>query len=579
MFGKNWELSARRFDVVVEEDFEVPLADGNVLVGRMFRPVTDEPVPLLVGFHPYNNEFQFGPIKPVGFGLQRGWMEAGDPYFFARRGYAHGVFNVRGTGKSSGEFQFMGPTEADDAAEAIGWLAGQSWCTGNVGLFGVSYFSRLAIHVAMREPPALKAIFAPYGLTDIYRDLAYHGGILSYGFLVGWREKLDALRYSSLVRDRVGEEAYRAGVAALLQDDDVCAVPPLKAALENPGSRHNAFLVDILLNAQDSEFFAQRRVDYRATSVPAFFGACWGIYGLQLTSAFRNWEKWRGPKKLMIGPALYLDRPLYQLQYHSLRWFDHWLLGNDTGFMDEDAVELFMPGLGAWQTATEWPLPETKWTPFYLHDEALLSEHELWDHETSTSFADSPFHRGNATFLSPKLMEKTDLLGPAVFEGHISTSDTEALLFVSMFVLRTDGTEEELSRGWLRASQRALDEEGSEPWLPRHLHASREPLTPGEVYAVKVALAPMAREVQIGERIGLRVKLADDEKPMDPLRATSFGHIHRQTAARLTVHHSPDRASCVLLPITAGNRIGTYLSDGVLEPPGPIPVAKIQGLK
>jgi hypothetical protein len=579
MFGKNWELSARRFDVVVEEDFEVPLADGNVLVGRMFRPVTDEPVPLLVGFHPYNNEFQFGPIKPVGFGLQRGWMEAGDPYFFARRGYAHGVFNVRGTGKSSGEFQFMGPTEADDAAEAIGWLAGQSWCTGNVGLFGVSYFSRLAIHVAMREPPALKAIFAPYGLTDIYRDLAYHGGILSYGFLVGWREKLDALRYSSLVRDRVGEEAYRAGVAALLQDDDVCAVPPLKAALENPGSRHNAFLVDILLNAQDSEFFAQRRVDYRATSVPAFFGACWGIYGLQLTSAFRNWEKWRGPKKLMIGPALYLDRPLYQLQYHSLRWFDHWLLGNDTGFMDEDPVELFMPGRGTWQTATEWPLPETKWTPFYLHDEALLSEHELWDHETSTSFADSPFHRGNATFLSPKLMEKTDLLGPAVFEGHISTSDTEALLFVSMFVLRTDGTEEELSRGWLRASQRALDEEGSEPWLPRHLHASREPLTPGEVYAVKVALAPMAREVQIGERIGLRVKLADDEKPMDPLRATSFGHIHRQTAARLTVHHSPDRASCVLLPITAGNRIGTYLSDGVLEPPGPIPVAKIQRLK
>jgi hypothetical protein len=579
MFGKNWELSARRFDVVVEEDFEVPLADGNVLVGRMFRPVTDEPVPLLVGFHPYNNEFQFGPIKPVGFGLQRGWMEAGDPYFFARRGYAHGVFNVRGTGKSTGEFQFMGPTEADDAAEAIGWLAGQSWCTGNVGLFGVSYFSRLAIHVAMREPPALRAIFAPYGLTDIYRDLAYHGGILSYGFLVGWREKLDALRYSSLVRDRVGEEAYRAGVAALLQDDDVCAVPPLKAALENPDSRHNAFLVDILLNAQDSEFFAQRRVDYRATSVPAFFGACWGIYGLQLTSAFRNWEKWQGPKKLMIGPALYLDRPLYQLQYHSLRWFDHWLLGNDTGFMDEDPVELFMPGRGTWQTATEWPLPETKWTPFYLHDEALLSEHELWDHETSTSFADSPFHRGNATFLSPKLMEKTDLLGPAVFEGHISTSDTEALLFVSMFVLRTDGTEEELSRGWLRASQRALDEEGGEPWLPRHLHASREPLTPGEVYAVKVALAPMAREVQIGERIGLRVKLADDEKPMDPLRATSFGHIHRQTAARLTVHHSPDRASCVLLPITAGNRIGTYLSDGVLEPPGPIPVAKIQRLK
>lgn len=579
MFGKNWTLSARRFDVSVEEDFEVPLADGTVLVGTMFRPVTDEPVPLLAGFHPYNNEFQFGPIKPVGFGLQRGWMEAGDPYFFARRGYAHGVFNVRGTGKSTGAFQFMGRTEADDAAEAIDVLAALPWCTGDVGMFGVSYFSRLAIHVAMREPAALKAIFAPYGLTDIYRDLAYHGGILSYGFLVGWREKLDSLRYESLHRPRVGDEAYRAAVAELLNDDDICAVPPLKAALENPDSRHNAFLVDILLNAQDSDFFADRRVDYRATNIPAFFGACWGIYGLQLTSAFRNWDEWAGPKKLMIGPALYLDRPLYQLQYHSLRWFDHWLLGNDTGFMDEDPVELFEPGKGTWRTAQEWPLPETRWTPFYLHEENLLSEHELWDHDTATSFADSPFHHGDATFLTPVVMEKTDLVGPAVFEGYISTTDTEALLFVSVFVRREDGTEEELSRGWLRASQRALDESGSAPWLPRHLHQSREPLTPGEVYEVKVALAPMSREVAIGERVGLRIKLADDEKPMDPLRATSFGHIRRQTAARLTVHHSPDRPSALVLPVTAGNRIGTYLSNGVLEPPGPIPVAKIQRLK
>jgi hypothetical protein len=579
MFGKNWQLSARRFDVRVEEDYEIPLADGNVLVGTMFRPVTDEPVPLLVGFHPYNNEFQFGPIKPVGFGLQRGWMEAGDPYFFARRGYAHGVFNVRGTGKSTGEFQFMGRTEADDATEAIGRLAGREWCTGDVGMFGVSYFSRLAIHVAMREPPALKAIFAPYGLTDIYRDLAYHGGILSYGFLVGWREKLDALRYRSLHRDRVGDEAYRAAVAALLTDDDICAIPPLKAALENPDSRHNAFLVDILLNATDTEFFADRRVEYQATNIPAFFGACWGIYGLQLTSAFRNWERWQGPKKLMIGPPLYLDRPLYQLQYHSLRWFDHWLLGNDTGFLAEDPVELFVPGKGTWRTATEWPLPETHWTPFYLHDDGLLSEHELWDHETSSSFSDSPFHHGDATFLSPVLMERTELMGPAVFDGYVATSDTDALLFVSMFVLRADGTEEELTRGWLRASQRELDEDGSTPWLPRHRHQRRDPLTPGEVYPVRVALAPIGRDVAVGERIGLRVKLADDEQPMDPLRATAFGHIHRQRAARLTVHHSPDRPSCVLLPVTAGNRVGTYLSDGVLEPPGPIPVAKIQRLK
>lgn len=235
-----------------------------------------------------------------------------------------------------------------------------------------------------------------------------------------------------------------------------------------------------------------------------------------------------------------------------------------------------MPGKGTWRTARQWPLPETQWTPFYLHEDGLLSEHELWDFETSTGFSDSPFKRGATTFLSPPLVENTDLVGPAVFDGYISTTDTEALLFVSVFVMRADGTEEELSRGWLRASQRELDEASSEPWLPRHRHQRRQPLTPGTVYDVKVSLAPMARELKIGEQIGLRVKLADDEQPMDPLRATAFGHIRREVAARLTVHHSPDRPSCLLLPVTAGNRTGTYLSGGKLEPPRPIPVAKIQ---
>jgi predicted acyl esterase len=579
MFTTRWELPARRYDVVVEEDFEIPLADGNILVGTMFRPATDDPVPLLVGFHPYNNEFQFGPMRPVGFGLQRGWMEAGDPYFFARRGFAHGVFNVRGTGKSTGLFQFMGPREADDGAEAIAWLAEQTWCDGNIGLFGVSYFSRLAIHIAMREPAALKAIFAPYGLTDIYRDLAYHGGILTFGFLSGWREKLDALRYESIYRETHGDDAYREGIATLLRDDEVCAVPALSQALRNPGSPQNAFLVDVLLENLDSDFYRQRGVDYRATNVPAYFGACWGIYGLQLTSAFRNWDRWAGPKKLNIGPPVYLDRPLYQMQYQSLRWFDHWLLGHDTGFMDEDPVQLFRPGVGTWRSADEWPLPETQWTPFYLHDDALLSEHELWDHETSSGFEDSPFFHGDSTFLSPKLVEVTELTGPAVFEGYLSTTDTDALLFVSMFVVREDGSEEELTRGWLRASQRELDSEKGVRWLPQHRHQRREPLTPGEVFEVKVALAPMSRVLAAGERLGLRIKLADNERPMDPLRATAFGHVSRQTAARLTVHHSPDRPSCVYVPVVAGNINGTYFSGGVLEAPGPLPVAKFQKLK
>ena len=197
MFGTDWQTSPRTFGVRQERDFRIPLSDGNRLVGTMFRPDTDDPVPVLLSMHPYNNEYQTAPIRPTGFSYQRGWIEAGDPEFFARRGYAHGIFNVRGTGASTGEFQLMGPREVQDGAEAIEWLAAQPWCNGKVGMFGISYFASIQIHVAMLQPPSLRAIFAPFGLTDFFRDMWYHGGVLSHRFLLQWKDKFDALRYHS----------------------------------------------------------------------------------------------------------------------------------------------------------------------------------------------------------------------------------------------------------------------------------------------------------------------------------------------------------------------------------------------
>jgi predicted acyl esterase len=579
VFGKTWALSERRYGVRVLRDVVVPLADGTRLVGDLYRPDTEEPVPLILGFHPYSQDQQVIPMKPVGFGLQRGHMEAGDPSFYARRGYAHGIFNVRGTGKSDGFYQSMGPREAEDVVEAVAWLARQPWCDGNVGMFGVSYFSRLALHVAVRQPPALRAVFAPYGLSDLYRDLYYHGGIFSYGFVQGWREKLDGLRYQSLYRQRHGESAFRQALEEALEDDELIAVPCVRQALLAPEEPRNALLVDLVLERFDGPFYAERRVDYARGRVPAYFGACWGIYGLQLDAAFRNFEAWPGPKKLLIGPPHYLDRPLYQLQYESLRWFDHWLKGNDTGFMEEPPVRYVLPGEGRWHEAAEWPLPSTRWTPFYLHEDGLMSEHEFWPGETGSSFEDSPFHHGELTFTTPPLVEETDVVGPAVADLFASTTDEDLLLFVSLHAVAADGREEELTRGWLRASQRELDPDGSLRWRPRLRHVRRLPLTPGEHYRLTLPIVPLARRLHPGERLRLRLKAADDEPRPDPLRATAFGHVCRQGAARITIHHNGDEPSQILLPIVAGNLLETFLSGGRLESPGPLPLARIQRLK
>ena len=54
--------------------------------------------------------------------------------------------------------------------------------------------------------------------------------------------------------------------------------------------------------------------------------------------------------------------------------------------MDEPPVRLFIPGTGEWKSANDWPLPETRWTPFYFHAGALLCEHELWPSEGCDSY-------------------------------------------------------------------------------------------------------------------------------------------------------------------------------------------------
>lgn len=575
MFGPDWATSAREFAVTVDRDVSIPMPDGTVLVGDIFRPQTDQPVPVIAGFHPYNNEYQAGPIMPAGFSLQRGWLESGDPQFFARRGYAHAVFNVRGTGKSTGLYQAMGPLEAADVADAVGWLAGQPWCTGKVGLFGISYLAWLQIQVAMLAPPALAAIFAPFGATDFYRDFLYHGGIFSWRFLSHWKDKLDGLRYESWYLSRHGERAYQQAIAQALSDDEIAAVPSVVACLNAPHGG-NAFVADIVLARTDGEWFAERRVDYGRTGIPGYFGACWGLHGLHLPAAFRSFQRWEGPRKLVVGPPLYLDRPFYQMHGEALRWFDHWLKGNDTGFLDEPAVRLFVPGTGEWQCAQEWPLPQTRWTEFYLHQAGLLSEHDSFPWDQSTSFADSPFGHGEAVFRTPALVETTEIIGPMVLRLYAASTDTDALFFITVFAQDADGREDELTRGWLRASQSATDPAASLPWLPHHRHDRREPIDPGAVRRYEIAIVPAAVRLRPGQRLGVRIKAADDELPGDAVRGTALGHVARQTASVVTILHDADHPSAVLVPVTGGNVLGTFLSGGVL-PAGQdaIPAAKI----
>ncbi len=561
MFTTKWSTSERKYDVIVERDVKVRMPDGTLLDGNIYRPASNERFPVILGAHAYDKDLQSPPMRPVGFTPMRGYMESGDSTFYARRGYVHAVFNVRGSGKSGGYYQLMGPLEVQDICNLIDWLAAQSWSTGDVGMFGVSYFARLAKAVAAVGPTPLKAIFAPFAGTDDYRHRCYHGGILAHGFITHWRNSLHRPNYRSLYKESHGEAAYKDAIAQAMRDEEIMAVPGLREALQNPEAGTNALIVDFLLHPFDGPFWRKHSAQDVKATIPAYLGACWGNYGLHLPGAFTAWRDWQGPKKMVIGPGIYLDRPVYQYQDEALRWFDHWLKGIDNGVMDEPPIRCFIPPTGEWKSLNDWPPPEARWTTFYLHKDRILSEHELWPSEGTDAFDESNFEHGSLTYTTPPLVENTEALGPSVLTLYLSTSDTDALLFVTLLAIDREGKEEELTRGWLRASQRRLRED-SKPWEPIQAHEDREPLEPGKIYELRIPIVATARLFQAGERIAIRIKGADDEPALNSLQALARNHLRRPRPARITIHHDESHPSHLDLPITRGNLIGTFFSGG-----------------
>ncbi|OGP63762.1 MAG: hypothetical protein A2169_05125 [Deltaproteobacteria bacterium RBG_13_47_9] len=571
MFSRTWKTSERKYDFIVERDVRIVMKDGTEISADIFRPDSSEKFPGILGIHPYPQQHQTAPVKPNSFSSVtfphpgeekgRGWIESGDPNFLVRRGYVQVVASVRGSGKSGGKYDFMGPQEIQDTYEVVEWIAKQPWCDGKVGMFGVSYFAWIQIFVAALNPPSLKCIFAPHGLTDFYRDWIYRGGIFAYNFIRALAKDYSNPRFELITRKKFGEGEVKKRIAKAFEDEDLMAIPGMAEVLKNIDEGIHPIIADVMLNPLDGPFWEERKAKYDTTKVPAYLGGCWATYGLHLPGAFRSWENLNVPKKMVIGPPMYLDRPFYQFQFESLRWFDHWLKGIDTGMMKEPPIRLFVMGTNKWKEAEDWPLPETKWTPFYLHEDDLLAEHEHWPNEGCDSYEDSLWKRGSLEYSSPPMVEETEVIGPMVLNLYASTTDDEVLWFVSLREVDREGKERVLTRGWLRGSHREVDPKRSKPWAPFHPHTKSEPLTPGKIYEFNISIIPTCNLFKAGSKIKVKITSSDDAAT-HTFEQIAGGNIRRQSSSRITIYHDGDHPSHLLLPITSGNLIGTFLSGG-----------------
>ena len=120
------------------------------------------------------------------------------------------------------------------------------------------------------------------------------------------------------------------------------------------------------------EFWKLRNPDFSKIQVPVFVVGALHKVGLHLRGVVRGYEEVRTPKKMMLihGVMDGDEMAIYnspEMQLLMLRWYDHWLKGNDTGFMDEPPVTMFVRGADEYRPYEEWPLPQTEYRRLYFN--------------------------------------------------------------------------------------------------------------------------------------------------------------------------------------------------------------------
>jgi predicted acyl esterase len=571
--------------MISELDVTVAMRDGVKLCVDVYRPATDEKLPSLLAFAIYNKDFQGPdmaeamPPQPAWTPLWTGPQEAGDTHFLTSRGYVHVIGSPRGVGKSEG-----GGSREWDSYDLIEWIAAQPWCDGNVGMVGISGFGAEQFHVAKQQPPHLKAIFpfdprGAYGVLGGFRE-EYPGGVLHlFRYLVGHFSAIHQHKGPPGKLPEPRETYWREAMA----NPDYRMYPNVFNLLAQKG-QHMPPYFDLLIDPYDKEEVVERsEADFAKIKVPVYTGSGWYgyTYKTHLNGAQSYFANIAAPKKLMFTGPAHLERPFHSFHHEILKWYDHWLKGIDTGVMREAPVKFWVMGENKWREAGDWPLPETEWTKLYLRNWERLTPEPFTPASVDQftppdAFVQMPPSQTTVIqklrYLSEPLAQDTLIAGPAVLNlfAAIDQDDTNWIVVikdvgpdVSVMTVREGERElpknlpeREVTRGWLKASHRALDPKRSKPWKPWHplTRAARKPVVPGEITEYSIEIMATANLFRQGHRVCLEITSLD--LPTGVAGATNAEYVPYHICSSKTVlhkvYHDANRPSHLLLPVIPG---------------------------
>ena len=562
-------------------DWDVPITmdDGIVLRADVFRPVAEGKYPALVSYGPYGKGLAFqdgyktaweimckeNPDAVAGSTNKYQNWEVVDPEKWVPDGYACVRVDSRGAGRSPGFLSHNDAREGRDFHDCIEWSAAQPWCSGKVGLNGISYYASSQWRAAATQPPHLAAICVWEGWVDNYRDSVRHGGIICV-FRKNWQDM-----QVKTVQHGVGERGTRSKLTGEL----ACGPETLSDA-ELIKNREDMWS-NLIKNTLDGPYYRERSGDLSKVKVPLLSAGNWGGQGLHPRGNFEGYMRAASTQKWLEAHGGSHWAPFYTDYGVGLqkKFFDYFLKGKQNGWDKQPKVQLQIRHPGEkflLRHENEWPIARTQWTHFYLDGEKLaLSEQKNNSIKSNTYDMMSD----GITFSTPPLEKETEITGPSALKLFISSSTSDADLFVILRVFDMQNKEvlfqgaldpkTPIAQGWLRASQRKLDQQLSLPYRPYHTHDEKQPLTPGQIYELDIEIWPTCLVVPKGYRVALTIRgkdydhgqsaasLSNMKNPMsgcgpfmhdDPVDrpAEIFG-------GKVTLHFGPQHPAAVLLPI------------------------------
>ncbi|MGW2519482.1 CocE/NonD family hydrolase [Streptomyces sp. NPDC001617] len=358
------------------EDLWIPLPDGTLLYARVWRPLTDEPVPALLEYLPYRLSDWTAPRDHQ----RHPW--------YAGHGYASVRVDIRGHGNSEGmPTDEYSATELADGVEVVNWLAAQPWCDGKVGMFGISWGGFNSLQIAALAPEPLKAIVTVCSTDDRYdNDVHYTGGSVLGVDMHAWAATL--LAFVS----RPPDPEYVGPIWRDMWRGRLEAVDP--------------FIHTWLAHQTRDDYWRHGSVCEDYGTIEAAVLAVGGWHDPYRDTVLRLVEHLPADRvRGLIGPwpHRYPDHglppgPAIGFLQETLRWWDHWLKGIDSGAMREPLLRscisdshapatVYAKLPGRWVGEPAWPSPHVTAVSYGLEGSAM-------SHTTAPVPVRSPQHTG-----------------------------------------------------------------------------------------------------------------------------------------------------------------------------------------